>query len=148
MVAHGVANSPTWVQVANPSSTPLVLRHGSHLCYFHSRDEWETQEADIDPVQDIPLDKHQDIPGQSNFGAQGEQILCTCSEKTSDAWQYNSEYHAGPDCIKRGIGVGQGEGLITPESPIPHTQTNGAWQFILAQKPQQPVYNEASSSGI
>ena len=106
MVAHGVANSPTWVQVANPSNTPLVLRHGSHLCYFHSRDEWETQEANIDPVQDIPLDKHQDIPGQSNFGAQGEQILCTCSEKTSDAWQYNSEYHTGPDCIKRGIGVG------------------------------------------
>ena len=50
MVAHGVASSPTWVQVANPSDKPLILRHGSHVCDFHSREEWDTKEALIDPT--------------------------------------------------------------------------------------------------
>jgi hypothetical protein len=49
MVANGVANSPTWVQVANPGNEPLVLRHNYHICDFHSREEWETQDAFIDP---------------------------------------------------------------------------------------------------
>ena len=50
MVANGVANSPTWVQVANPGNDPLVLRNNSHICDFHSREEWETQDAFIDPT--------------------------------------------------------------------------------------------------
>ena len=49
MVAYGVATSPTWVQVANPSNDPLVLRNRSHICYFHCREEWDTAEAFIDP---------------------------------------------------------------------------------------------------
>jgi hypothetical protein len=51
MVANGVANSPTWVQVANPGNDPLVLRNNSHICDFHSREEWETQDAFIDPTE-------------------------------------------------------------------------------------------------
>ena len=52
MVAHGVADSPTWVQVANPYDTPLIVRGGTHICYFHPREEWETTEAFIDPTGD------------------------------------------------------------------------------------------------
>jgi hypothetical protein len=51
-VAHGVADAPTWVQVANPGDTPLVFRNRSHVCYFHCREEWETETALIDESAD------------------------------------------------------------------------------------------------
>jgi hypothetical protein len=55
MVAHGVAKSPTWVQVANPSNIPLsfdmdliydifiLVKDGNKNCPIY-----------IDPTQDIP----------------------------------------------------------------------------------------------
>jgi hypothetical protein len=52
MVAHGVADAPTWVQVANPGDTPLVFHNKSHVCYFHCREEWETETALIDESVD------------------------------------------------------------------------------------------------
>ena len=64
MVAHGVADAPTWVQIANPGDTPLVLRHRSHVCYFHCREEWETETADIDSEDVVvePLESKQKAP--------------------------------------------------------------------------------------
>jgi len=54
LVAYGVADSPTWVQVANMSDEPLKIDTGFHLCYFHPREEWDTASASIDPtVEDI-----------------------------------------------------------------------------------------------
>ena len=58
LVAQGVADSPTWVQVANPSDEPLLIEPGLHLCNFHSREEWDTKVANIDPTrEDIRAEK-------------------------------------------------------------------------------------------
>ena len=45
MIAHGVAHSPTWVQVANPSQMELVLKEGQHLGDFHPRKEMVVQKS-------------------------------------------------------------------------------------------------------
>ena len=44
--------------LANPSDEPLLIEPGVHLCNFHSREEWDTKVANIDPTrEDIRAEK-------------------------------------------------------------------------------------------
>ena len=51
-VAYGVANNPTWVQVANLTSATITLRKGSHVADLNPREEWDIASADVDPNLD------------------------------------------------------------------------------------------------
>ena len=115
MIAHGVANSPTWVQVANPSDKPLLLRHGTHVCDFHSREEWDTKEAFIDPTTE-DISSREVTSSALNSGHTprhtSSQVSKGCQNKAGDS-QFQK-------CIN-GKG-GQGEGLITPIPPCPNLE--------------------------
>ena len=51
LVAHGVANSPTWVQVANITGKNLEFKKGHLVCEFHPREECVVNKIDINPTQ-------------------------------------------------------------------------------------------------
>ena len=50
LLAHGVAEAPTWVQIANPTSKTVVLRVGQHVGDFHPREGIDVKEINITPT--------------------------------------------------------------------------------------------------
>ena len=143
MVAHGVADSPTWVQVANPGDVPLVLRHGSQVCYFHSREQWKTEPAFTDPtVEEIKADQrarqatHRETLSKNRHSTD-------IATKTLERWNDGSDFQTGHAHIQHVGDNGQGKGLITPTPPESYDVINGEWQHTTDRAKPPPEFQKS-----
>ena len=72
LLAHGVAEDLTWVQIANPTHKTIVLKVGQHVGDFHPREGLEVREIDITPTRE-EMEEEQERKMQRKKNLQDKQ---------------------------------------------------------------------------